>query len=116
MARSTITPAALTKTGYNVTDASFTTMGTGANNGVQFALDPDDIVILRNDTAGAAVYTVKVPGETKYSEKGATVPDVPVTVAAGKIWLYPLSKIFQQSDGRAYIDCDVAGKILVVSP
>lgn len=114
MARSTITPTTLTKTGWNLTDATYTTMSTGANNGVQFNLDVKDIAVLRNDTGGAAVYTFKVPGETKYSDKGATVPDVTVTVAAGKIWLFELSSIFLQSTGQAYIDCDVAGKILIL--
>ena len=116
MTRTTITPQTLTKTGFNLTDATYTTMSTGSGNGVQFALDTNDIVVLKNGTGGAAVYTIKVPGETKYSEKGATVPDVTVTVANNKSWVYPLSAIFKQSDGKVYIDCDVAGQILVLSP
>jgi hypothetical protein len=107
----------LTKTGYNLTDsADFATLGVGSGNGITVTFDPDDILILKNDTGGSAVFTLKVPGETKYSDKGITVPDETVTVANGKSWVYQLTGIYKQSDGKVYIDCDVAGKVLVLSP
>jgi hypothetical protein len=117
MARTAITPTDLTKTGYNLTDsAGFTALSAGAGNGITVIFDPQDILILKNDTGGIAVFTLKVPGETKYSDKSATVPDVTVTVASGKTWVYQLTNIFKQTDGKVHIDCDVAGKVLVLSP
>lgn len=117
MARTAIAPIDLSKTGYNLTDsADFTTLTLGSGNGITVLFDPKDILILKNDTGGSAVFTLKVPGETKYSDKNAVVPDVSVTVANGKTWVYQLTNIFKQADGKVYIDCDVAGKVLVLSP
>jgi hypothetical protein len=117
MARTAITATDLTKTGYNLTDSTgFTTLTAGSGNGITVTFDPDDILILKNDTGGSAVFTLKVPGESKYSDKGVTVPDQTVTVANGKTWIYQLTGIFKWGDGKIYIDCDVAGKLLVLSP
>lgn len=117
MSRTAISPTDLTKTGYNLTDSGdFTTLSTGAGNGITVLFDPRDILILRNDTGGPAVFTLKTAGEDKYSDKGITVPDDTVTVADGKDWVYQLTSIFKQSDGKVYIDCDVAGKVLILSP
>jgi hypothetical protein len=117
MARTTIQPTDLTKTGYNLTDsADFTTLSTGDGNGITVGFDPRDVLVLRNDTGGPAVFTLKVPGEDKYSDKGITVPDEEVTVASGEDWVYQLTSVFKQGDGKVYIDCDVAGKVLVLSP
>jgi len=117
MARALITPVALTKTGYNLSDSSdFTVMGTGAGNGVQFAFDSHDFIVLKNGTGGDAVYTFKILPETKYSDFGVTLPDDTITVATTKTWVRPLSVIFRQTDGKVYVDCDVAASILVLSP
>ena len=57
MARTGITAVAITDTGYNLTDsAGFTTMSTGAGNGVSFAQAGSDRIVLKNDTGGAAVF------------------------------------------------------------
>ena len=116
MTRAAIVSVAISETGYNLTDsAAFATMGTGAGNGVSFTYSAASIIVLKNTTAGAAVYTFKVPAATAYSAKGVTLPDVTVTLAAGKSWLYRPSGIFKQSDDKVYVDCDVAGSILVMS-
>lgn len=116
MARATIVSVSISDNGYNLTDSSgFATLGTGAGNGVSFAYDAHDVVVLKNDSGGAAVYTIKVPTPEAFSAKGLTIPDETVTVATGKTWLYPLSSIFKQSDDNVYIDCDVAGKVLVLA-
>ena len=116
MTRAAIVAVAITDTGYNLTDsAAFAVLGTGAGNGVTFTYSAASIVVLKNTTAGAAVYTFKVPQPPPYAAKGVTVPDVPVTVAAGKSWFYRPSPIFQQTDEKVYVDCDVAGSILVMS-
>lgn len=114
MARTNITAQALANSGLNLTDATYSTLGTGANNGVTFDYDASEVVVLKNPTGGAAVFTFKVPTPANYSAKGITVPDVTVTVAASKTWVYPLSPIFKQSDDKVYLDCDVAGQVLIV--
>ena len=82
MARTTITATAITVTGFNLTDATFATLGVGANNGVAFVHNMANKVFLKNDTGGAASYTVKIPTSAALS---------------------------------AYIDCSVAGKLLVLA-
>lgn len=116
MARTPISRTSIPVTGLNLTDATFATLGTGANNGVEVPYNKNDLLVLRNDTVGAAAYTLKVATPTKFSERSSTVGDVTVTVAAGKIWLYPVGNIFRQSDGDIYVDCDVAGKVAVLIP
>lgn len=115
MARVAITTVAISDNGYNLTDsAGFTTMGTGAGNGVSFAYSQRDFIVLKNATGGSAIYTIKVPTPAPFAERGLTVPDETVTVATAKTWLYPLSSIFKQSDQAVYVDCDVAASIMVM--
>ena len=71
-----------------------------------------ELIILKNDTAGAAVFTIKVPTPNDLSGI-VTVPDDTITIAAGKTYLLRPQSAYKQSDGRIYIDCDVAGKVLV---
>lgn len=115
MARTTITPTAIPATGLNVTDASFATSGTGAGNGVSFTFDNNFRVILKNDTGSAATFTIKVPTPASYTEVGVTIPDMTVAVANGKTHEFKPMSVWRQSDGNIYIDCNVAGKVLVTS-
>jgi len=117
MARTPITATAVPDTGLNITDASFATLGAGASNGVTFPYDSNNRVILKNDTGGAATFTIKVPTPTIYSNVGVTVPDMTVSVANGKMYEFKAVSlnVGRQSDGSIYIDCNVAGKVLVTS-
>ena len=117
MARAAHTPVGITKTGYNLTDSSdFSTLVAGAGNGVEFTFNTRGIIILKNDSGGAAVFTIKAPGEAKFSDKGITVPDATVSVANNKSYVYQPTTVFKQSDSKVYIECDVAGKVLALSP
>lgn len=117
MATTAISADTLTATGYNLTDSSdFTTMTSGAGNGVEFSYNANDIIVLKNTTGSTAVYTFKVPNPSTYSDKGVTVPDATVSVANGKTWLYKLSAIFKQSDGDVIVECDQTADILVLRP
>lgn len=115
MARTTITATAIPATGLNITDATYATLGTGAGNGVSFAFDGNTRVVLKNDTGGAATFTVKVPTPTSYSDIGVTFPDMSVAVANGKTYEFKPASVWRQSDGNVYIDCNVAGKALITS-
>ena len=115
MARATITATAIPATGLNVTDATFATSGTGTGNGVSFVYDGNTRVILKNDSGSAATFTVKVPTPTSYTDIGVTFPDMSIAVANGKTWEFKPAAVWRQSDGNIYIDCNVAGKVLVTS-
>jgi hypothetical protein len=119
MARTTITPTtipAISSNGYNLTDSSdFEVLSTGSGNGVDFAYDSKDVVILKNTTGGAATFTIVLPSFTQITGVGGSVTDPTVTVAAGKTHILQVPSVCKQSDGKIYIDCDVAGSVLVLN-
>lgn len=116
MSRVDITAQAVADAGLNITDMTMTTMSTGAGNGVMVPYDPTTKLLLRNSTGGAAVYTVKVPTPTSYSNFSITIPDRTISLATGKDMIVKLDPVFKQSDSKVYIDCDVAGKIAAITP
>src|SRR5262245_18755231 len=107
-----------TSAGYNLTDsASFSTLSTGAGNGVKFTWEEDLVVVLKNDTIGAAVFTVVIPTQARLSAYSASVTSPTLSVAAGKTYLARLDSIFKNvSTNYVTIECDVAGKVLVLDP
>lgn len=115
MARTNIMAQAIPNTGLNLTDATYATLGVGANNGVAFDYDAGDSAVLKNATGGSVTYTFKVPTPAAYAAQSLTVPDVTVAVATGKTVLYPLAAIFRQDDGKVYVDCSAAANLLVMS-
>jgi hypothetical protein len=115
MARTAITATAIPATGLNLTDATYATLGTGAGNGVSIVYDGNTRIVLKNDTGGAATFTIKVPTPASYTDIGVTFPDMSVSVANGKTYEFKPAAVWRQSDGSIYIDCNVAGKALVTS-
>jgi len=119
MARTAITATSVPSTssnGYNLTDsADFSVLATGSNNGVEFDYAVEDVVILKNTTGGAAVYTLVAKAITGLTNAGGSVTDPTVTVAAGKTHVIKPAAIFNQANGKFYIDCDVAGSALVLN-
>lgn len=119
MAATEITRTSVSRdeSGYNLTDsADFDTLTAGAGNGIKWAaVLGTDLVVLKNDTAGAGVFTLKMVQAPAYSGFSVTIPDVTVSVAAGKTVLMRLSDIFKDSDGYVTIECDIAGKVLVLN-
>jgi len=115
MARTPISRTTLSAAGLNLTDASFSTLSTGAGNGIEVPYREGDVLILKNDTGGAAVFTVKVRQPQAFTNLGITVPDETLTVANGKTYIVPLSPVFKQTDGDIYVDCGVAGKVICLA-
>ena len=115
MARAAIAATPIPATGLNITDATYATMGTGAGNGVSVSYDGNTRIVLKNDTGGAATFTVKIATPTSYSDIGVTFPDMSIAVANGKTWEFKPPAVWRQADGNVYIDCNVAGKVLVTS-
>jgi hypothetical protein len=120
MATTTISRVSLPHTiaGYNLTDSSdFTTMTAGAGNGVVFDYSADSIIVLKNDTGGAAVFTAKVVSTTAQTAYSVTITDPTRSVANGKTYIWRLDNtMFKNSDSQITVECDVAGKILVLNP
>lgn len=115
MARTALAAVSIPDTGYNLTDsADFAALSTGAGNGKEISYDPAARIILKNTTGGAAVYTVKVPTPSPYTAIGITLSDMTITLAAGKTWELKPHAVMRQADGNIYIDCDVAGSVLVL--
>ena len=100
--------------GYNFTDsADFDTLTTGADNGVYFTFNANDQVWLKNATGGAATFTIKTYQKASYAGK-AIIGDEDVVIADGKEWQYQVTDIFRQANLQVWIDCDVAGQVLIL--
>lgn len=115
MARTPIDRTALPAASLNLTDATFATLSTGAGNGIEVPFRPGDVLVLKNDSGGAAVFTVKVRQPAEFTAIGVTVPDETFSVANNKTHLVPLTTVFKQTDSDVYVDCDVAGKVLMLA-
>lgn len=119
MARTTITKVAIpeiTSEGYNLTDsADFETLSTGTENGVDFLFDDRTIIVLKNPTGGDADFTIVLATPAGIASVGGSVTSPVVDVAAAKTHIIKPAAVFKQSDGKIYIDCDVAGEVLVLS-
>lgn len=115
MARATLTKTDLTVTAFNLTDATFATLATGTGNGVEFTFKRPMTAYLKNDTGGSAVFTIATPANAPYSDYSLAVGDYAVTVADGKTHMLSIEGAFNQADGKVYIDCDVAGKVMVLN-
>ena len=115
MARAAIARTALPVTGFNLTDATYTTMALGASNGVEAPYRAGDLLILNNSTAGASVYTIKVAQPAAYVQFAVTVPDITVNVGAAKMVVVPVADLMNQAAGVVQVDCSVAGKIAVLA-
>lgn len=114
MARSVIAVTTLPDTGYNLTDsADFTTLGAGAGNGVEVPFDANTRILLKNDTGGASTWTINVPTPSSYTAVGVTIPNMSISIANGKTWVLEPQAVFRQPSGMIYIDCSVAGKVLL---
>lgn len=101
--------------GVNLTDATYQVLIAGAGNGAQFTFLGTDIVILKNDSGGAATYTFKVIPSVAQAAAGATVTSPTVVVANNKSVALRLDDIFKNANGIITIECDVAGKLLVLN-
>lgn len=116
MTRSTLAATTIAATGYNLSDsADFVVMSTGAGNGKEIAYDPAYRIVLKNPTGGNAVYTIKIPTPAQYTAVGITLSDMTVTVGTTDIWEVKPHATMAQTTGKIYIDCDVAGAILVLT-
>lgn len=114
MARVAISKTTVGATGINITGATYSTLATGTDNGVDIDYEGGLTAALKNDTGGAAVFTIPVGTPASYSTYSLTVPSITVSVADGVTHLYKLPAIAKLSTGKVGIDCDVAGKVAIL--
>lgn len=101
--------------GLNLTDATYSTLSTGAGNGVKFTPPTRRLVVFKNDTGGTATFTVTIPVPTSISSVGGTITSPTFTLANNKSVIIPLpDSAIDPSTGYMTITCDVAGKVLVL--
>lgn len=115
MAAVAITETAIPVGGYNLTDsADFTALVAGSGNGVSFTYNSKDVILLKNATAGAAVFTVKTRSFSQLDALSITPADYTVNVAVGKTHVFEIAPGLRESDGSVIIECDVAGEVLIL--
>lgn len=117
MTRSALTKTTMARnvTGVNLTDLSYTALTPGTNNGKTWAHLDSDVILLKNGTAGDAVYTFIATVPAGYSTFGATMTSGTITIAAGVTQILRVNEILKDSDGLIKVDCDVAGSIAVLN-
>lgn len=115
MARAVIAVATMPHAGVDlVLGGSYTTMGAGADNGVEFEYAPGALLYLRNTTGATVTFTVLVPTPDAYAQVGIVIPDVAISVIHNRSFAYQSSGIFVHPDGKMRVDCSAAGLIAVM--
>ena len=101
-------------TGVNLTDATFQALAAGAGNGADYAYKESDVIVLKNTTAGNAIYTFKITKPTSWPA-GASVTHPTITVATLKTVVLRIVEIYKDAANgdKVTIECDVAGSLLV---
>ncbi len=102
--------------GTDLTAIAGDTIVTGADNGLIIPYTPSRLLVLRNETAGSAVVTIKTANPAGAAAVNLTVADKSVTVGIGLTLLYPASAIFRQVGEVVWLDCDVAIEVAAVLP
>lgn len=101
--------------GYLINQSTeFTTLSTGEGNGVQFNFDIKSVIFLKNDTGGNASFSIVLRDNPEITAIGAFIQSPTVVVPDGSTVIYKPRTEYKQVNGLMYIDCDVAGKVLVL--
>jgi len=102
--------------GYDETNsADYQTLGSGPDNGVEFAFNSQHRITLKA-TTGAA-FTVKSGQPAGITQVPLSLGDLTINVGAGeRFFFFPTSKLIDLSTGRVRIDSDQAdSEILIVN-
>lgn len=119
MAVTTITPTKATGTVFNITTGTYTTMSTGSGNGVEWAAELCQCIILKNTTGGNATYTFLANQPTSVSKFVTIANDTVVVATAEEVAIMVDSDFystFKDASGNFGVECDVAGQIVVIKP
>lgn len=98
-----------------INGGDISTLGIGSAEGVYFRYAVNDIVFLYNDTGGTATFTILSQEDTDQTNRTLTMADQTVSVPDGEIHRFKPDGSYQtDSNNDVHIECDVAGKVLVL--
>ncbi len=104
MARTDLPVVQMTRAGFNLAAVSGTAVN--AVDGNAFINNGRRMVRLQNTDSSARTVTVQIPGTVE----GQAIPDRTYNVPAttGDVLIPPLPGIYNQADGKVYLDFDAA--------
>jgi hypothetical protein len=111
-----LTKTSLTRNlaGFDLGDATYETMVAGAGAGVIWPYASTDLVVLKNDSGETATYTIQLSTPASYVALGLAPDNPTIELADGELYLVRVSELWRDNTRKCAIDCDQAGKILVL--
>ena len=97
-----------------VEDISWTTLVAGSNNGRYFSFNDAEMLLIYNDTGGAATFTIPLTEGDDLDALNITFNDKTISCDNNDHQFCVVSSKYKDADNYINVDCDVAGKIAVV--
>lgn len=116
MSRSALSKTTMARnmTGIDLAAAIYTALTPGSNNGKTWAHANSDVILLKNGTAGDAVYTFVLTTPTAYSTVGGSLSSGTITIGTGVTQILRVTDVLKDANGLVNVDCDVAGSVSVL--
>lgn len=97
-----------------VEDISWTTLVAGSSNGRYFSFNDAEMLLIYNDTGGAATFTIPLTEGDDLDALNITFNDKTISLDDTDHKICVVSSKYKDADNYINVDCDVAGKIAVV--
>jgi len=97
-----------------VEDISWTTLVAGSSNGRYFSFNDAEMLLIYNDTGGAATFTIPLTEGDDLDALNITFNDKTISCDNNDHQFCVVSSKYKDADNYINVDCDVAGKIAVV--
>ena len=97
-----------------IEDISWTTLAAGSNNGRYFSFNDAEMLLIYNDTGGAATFTIPLTEGDDLDALNITFNDKTISCDNNDHQFCVVSSKYKDADNYINVDCDVAGKIAVV--
>lgn len=99
---------------FIVESITWTTLTAGSNNGKYFSFNDAEMLLIYNDTGGAATFTIPLTESSDMSALSITYNDKTIALSTANHKVCVVSSKYKDGSNYVNIDCDVAGKIAVV--
>lgn len=97
-----------------IQDITWTALTAGSNNGRYFSFNDAEMLLIYNDTGGAASFTIPITESSDLSALNITYNDKTIALDNTDHKLCVVSSKYKDASNYIHVDCDVAGKIAVV--
>jgi len=97
-----------------VEDISWTTLVAGSSNGRYFSFNDAEMLLIYNDTGGAATFTIPLTEGDDLDALNITFNDKTISCDNNDHQFCVVSSKYKDADNYINVDCNVAGKIAVV--